>query len=294
MRVSVILSTYNQPDWLEKVIWGYAAQTHRDFELVIADDGSAEDTRDCIDRLREATDLSIRHVWQPDIGFRKCTILNRAILEATADYLIFSDGDCIPRSDFLAVHARLAKPRHFLSGGYFKLPMVLSTRITRDDILCGYASNLQWLRAHGLRWSAKQIKLSARPRLAWLLDAVTTTKATWNGHNSSGWKTDILRVNGFDERMEWGGEDRELGERLMNLGIRGRRIRYRAVCVHLEHTRGYVRDDALLRNSQIRAETKQNRSVWTPYGITKTPQAESTPALAQPASNFRPRQELLA
>jgi glycosyltransferase involved in cell wall biosynthesis len=280
MRLSVILSTYNQPEWLEKVIWGYAAQSHRDFELVIADDGSTADTRDCVDRLREATDLSIRHVWQEHCGFGKCKILNRAIVESSGDYLVFSDGDCIPRGDFLEVHARRAKPGCFLSGGYFKLSLALSTIIARDDVLAGRATEVGWLQAHGLPWSLKRLKLSAGPRLAWLLDATTTTKATWNGHNSSAWKADILRVNGFDERMEWGGEDREMGERLMNVGLRGKRIRYRAVCVHLDHPRGYVHTAALQRNRQIRDETKKNHAVWTPYGIAKLDSISDRSAVA--------------
>ena len=269
MRISVILSTYNQPRWLEKSIWGYAVQSHRDFELLVADDGSTDDTRRVIDRLKHETGLRIKHVWHEDRGFRKCTILNAAIVEASGDYLVFSDGDCIPRWDFLATHARHARPGSFLSGGYFKLPLELSQKIASGDIVHRRVTSAAWLRAHGLRWSPKTLKVSAGPRLSKWLDLVTTTKATWNGHNSSGWKADIARVNGFDERMEWGGEDREMGERLMNLGIRGTRIRYQAICVHLDHARGYVRQEALERNLEIRRQTRTTRATWTAHGIVK-------------------------
>src|SRR5690606_19804904 len=153
---------------------------------------------ECIALMREATNLSIRHVWHDDRGFRKCTILNRAIAEASADYLVFSDGDCIPRWDFLATHVRLARRGRFLSGGYFKLPLTVSQAITRDDILARRATDAAWLRAQGTRWNLKLLKLSAGAKMAWLLDQTTTTKATWNGHNSSGWKADLVRVNGFD------------------------------------------------------------------------------------------------
>ena len=78
MQLTVILSTYNSPDWLEKVLWGYASQTHRDFELVIADDGSGDETRQRIEKLRQETNLPIRHVWHPDDGFQKSAILNQA------------------------------------------------------------------------------------------------------------------------------------------------------------------------------------------------------------------------
>src|SRR5690606_11434645 len=93
MRVSVILSTYNQPAWLELVLWGYSVQTHRDFEIVIADDGSTQATAEMLERMRVATGLDIKHVWHEDEGFRKCRILNLALVQATGDYTIFSDGD---------------------------------------------------------------------------------------------------------------------------------------------------------------------------------------------------------
>ena len=267
MNISVILSTYNSPDWLEKVLWGYSCQSQVGFEVVIADDGSGEETRRRIDGLRSQTGLRLQHVWHEDQGFRKCTILNRAIAAATGEYLIFSDGDCIPRFDFVAQHLRFARPGRFLSGGYFKLPMEVSQAITRDDIVSRRATDPAWLVARGVPKSLKLWKLAAGPRRAALLDALTTTRATWNGHNASGWKADLVRVNGFDERMEWGGEDRELGERLVNAGLRGRGIRYRAVCVHLDHARGYVREEALRKNREIRDATRRTRAVWTPFGL---------------------------
>ncbi len=93
MRVSVVFSTFNSPAWLQKVLWGYEFQTHRDFEVVVADDGSGPDTAEMLDRMRIETGLEIRHVWHEDMGFRKCRILNQAILQASNDYIVFSDGD---------------------------------------------------------------------------------------------------------------------------------------------------------------------------------------------------------
>ncbi|MDX5328696.1 MAG: glycosyltransferase, partial [Marinobacter sp.] len=79
----MIISTYNSPEWLEKVLWGYSAQTHKDFEIIIADDGSKDETRQLIDRMRDETGLTITHVWQEDDGFQKCRILNKAVLNTT-------------------------------------------------------------------------------------------------------------------------------------------------------------------------------------------------------------------
>lgn len=269
MRVSVILSTYNQPDWLEKVVTGYAHQSFRDFEIVIADDGSTDETRARIDLLRARTGLGIRHVWQEDDGFQKSRILNLAIDASTTDYLVISDGDCIPRGDFLSTHVALRRPGRFLSGGYVKLPMTTSKAIGAAEIESGAAFDPAWLRAHGMPPRRGWLKLHARGLMASLLNAVTTTRPTWNGHNASGWKRDIVGVNGFDERMRYGGQDRELGERLENAGVRGRQIRHSAVCVHLDHPRGYVDQDAWRRNHEIRRDTRESGKAWTEWGIVK-------------------------
>ena len=98
--------------------------------------------------------------------------------------------------------------------------------------------------ANGLKPNKRLRWLSLGPCLASLLDALTPTRATWNGGNASGWRADVLRVNGFDERMGYGGEDRELGERLVNAGIRGKQVRHRTITVHLDHARPYIQTEA--------------------------------------------------
>lgn len=265
--ISVILSTYNAPLWLEKSLWGYACQLHDRFEVVIADDGSGPETAAVIERMREQTDLKLTHVWHEDDGFRKCAILNRAIEAASGDYLLFSDGDCIPRRDFVRQHYMAARPLRFLSGGYYKLPMSTSRAITAEDIRSGRAFSVAWLRANGLPFSHRWLRLVAQGRAAELLNRITTTRPSWNGNNSSGWAFDIRQVNGFDQRMRYGGEDRELGERLENLGVRGKHVRYQSVCLHLDHARGYVNDEDLELNRQIRRETQRLLRTHTTHGI---------------------------
>lgn len=267
MKASVIFSTYNQTAWLEKTLHGFAAQDRSDFEVLIADDGSTGATRQLIDGLRPRMPFALKHVWQPDDGFQKCRILNKAILASETDYLIFTDGDCIPRSDFVSAHLHFREPGRFLSGGYFKLPMSISEQISEADIASGRCFDLAWLRQQGLPFSARNIKLGAQGAVATLLDALVTARASWNGHNASGWKADVLAANGFDERMGYGGEDRELGERLQNAGITGKRIRHRAIVVHLDHPRGYVRQDIIEKNNAIRAHTQSQRLTRTPYGL---------------------------
>lgn len=267
MKVSVIFSTYNAPRWLEKVLWGFAHQTVSDFEIVIADDGSAQETADLIERIKAKIAIPIRHVWQPDEGFQKCRILNKAIAASTGEYLIFTDGDCIPRADFIEQHLLHADKDTFLSGGYFKLPMDISELITEEDVRSQRVFDTAWLEAHGLPKSHKSWKLLARGVWAQILNTISPAKPTWNGHNASCYKTHVVAINGFDERMQYGGEDCEFGDRLRNHGIKPRRIRYSAVCVHLDHARGYVTEAMLQKNQLIRAQTQQEKRVRSPLGL---------------------------
>ncbi len=269
LKLSVVISTYNMPEWLEKVLYGYENQCFKSFELLIADDGSAVETELLIDGFKKRSTLILKHVWQPDKGFRKSEILNKAIAKAQSDYLVFSDGDCIPRSDFLRVHYEKRRGNHFVSGGYFKLPLNLSKSISKADIDAQRCFDLAWLKQRGLKKSFKNNKLSKNRRWTRFLDQVTPTEATWNGHNASGWKSDIVAANGFDQRMRYGGQDRELGERMMNGGIKAIQARYSAICLHLDHARPYVDKTDLSSNMKIRREVKAARKTFTPYGIEK-------------------------
>ncbi len=276
MKVSVIMTTYNSPVWLEKVLWGYSAQSHRDFEIVVGDDGSTDETRDVIERVIAETGLEIRHIWQEDKGFRKCRILNKCILEAKSDYLVFTDGDCIPRADFLAVHVAEARPGTYLSGGYHKLPMSTSEQISRDDIINGRCFDLKWLKDRGLKSSHKNLKLTATPFQAKLLNRITPTACNFKGSNGSVWKRDALAVNGFDERMPWGGLDREFGVRLSNSGVRPKHVRYNAIVVHLDHPRGYKDPDKVAANKALRINSEKQKLTRTEHGIDQLDRAEDS------------------
>lgn len=268
--ISIIISTYNSEAWLEKVLWSYEAQTFKDFEIIIADDGSKQPTFDLIDTMKGLVHYNIIHVWHEDHGFQKSQILNKAITACNSDYILMSDGDCIARADFVEVHVKNREEGYFLSGGYFMLPMHISEAITKDDILSQACFDLKWLKSKGLKSSFKNNKLTASGFKEKLLNAVTPTNASWNGHNASGWKKDIVAINGFDERMQYGGQDRELGERLFNLGIKSKQIRYSAICLHLDHPRGYKNQESINKNLAIRATTKKENKVWTDFGIEKS------------------------
>ncbi|WP_067037995.1 glycosyltransferase family 2 protein [Allomuricauda sp. CP2A] len=268
-KISVIVSTYNAEEWLKKVLWGFNCQIFKDFEVVVADDGSGPKTKELLDELSKKVFYPITHVWQEDDGFQKSRILNKSVEACHAEYIIMTDGDCIPREDFVEVHYINKEKGYFISGGYYMLPMNISKMITLEDIENQNCFNIHWLKEKGIPKTFKNNKLTASGAISKLLNTFTPTNASWNGHNSSGWKKDILNVNGFDERMQYGGQDRELGERLFNFGIKSKQLRYSAVCVHLDHKRGYKTPESIAKNQSIRKETRSKKVVWTHYGITK-------------------------
>lgn len=269
MKVSLLFTTYNSPLWLEKVFWSVLEQEHEAFEVIVADDGSTSETKELIDSYRgefSERDLPLRHVWQRDDGFRKCRILNKAILQAKHDYIVFTDGDCLLRKDFLSAHVRAAEPGYYLSGTYFKLPMETSETIGREDIVTQRCFDRSWLAQRGLEGQRGRLKLTRSPRLARWLNKTTMTDCNLKGSNASAWKADLLAVGGLDERLASGGQDRELGVRLQNYGVRPRHVRFDAICLHLEHSRGYRTKEMMREVREHRLKVERERIAHTSFG----------------------------
>ncbi|CAM4284270.1 glycosyltransferase family 2 protein [Flavobacterium terrigena] len=267
--ISVIITTYNSETWLEKVLWGYAVQSFTDFELIIADDGSTSKTKDLLDSFKSEFKHPIVHVWQEDNGFQKTKILNKAIVKASSSYILFSDGDCIPRRDFIATHLKHKKKGYFLSGGYFKLNDVVSNSIDANSIKNQSCFQIKWLLDNGLKLNFKISKLTQNSFFGQFMNWITPTKKTFNGHNTSCFKEDLIAVNGFNEEMKYGGLDREIGERLFNNKIKSKQIRYSAICLHLNHDRSYATKDNWLNNNYIRKFNKQNNVTTIKNGLSK-------------------------
>lgn len=236
MKTAVIVTTYNRPDALAAVLDGYLAQDTHGFDLVIADDGSTDDTRALIADYARRSPFMLRHVWQEDRGFRAATIRNRALAATEADYVILSDGDCVPQRDFVSRHCQLAEPGYFLSGNRILLSGAFTAKILQQHPPLydwGVARWLvAWLRRDINRW-LPMIKFpdgAFRKR----------TPDRWKGVktcNLSAWRADLIAVNGFDEAYagKWGLEDSDLVIRLLHAGIRYKSARFAAPVFHLWH-----------------------------------------------------------
>ncbi len=272
VRTEVIVSTYNNPMALNYVLLALVGQRNADFSVCVADDGSGEPTHALLESwCRRLSPIPLRHIWQPDDGFRKNTILNKAIDSSQADYLIFIDGDCVARPDFIACHIARRVEGVFLSGGMIRLPDRSTLALSEQAIASGKVFRLNWIVAQiGLRKLSVLLKAAVLPiALASKLEWLTPVKRTWNGANSSAWRRDLIAVNGFDESLRYGAEDVEMGVRLNNHGVVGQHIRYSTCLLHIEHLRGYADANIVQRNKAYVREVRKSGIDWTVNGIVK-------------------------
>lgn len=235
MRTAVIVTTYNRPDALAAALDGYLAQDDREFDLIIADDGSTVETRMVIDAYERRTPFGLRHVWQEDRGFRAAAIRNRALAATDADYIIFSDGDCVPSRRFVSRHRALAEPGYFLSGNRVLLSESFTAEVLRRHLPLHDWSTLDWLGAWLKRDINRWLPLVTLPDGAFRKRA----SGQWSGVktcNLSAWRADLMRVNGLDESYSgWGLEDSDLVIRLLHSGVRHKSARFAAPVFHLWH-----------------------------------------------------------
>ncbi len=235
MRIAVVVTTYNRPDALAAVLDGYFAQDTLAFELLIADDGSTNETRRLIADYARRAPFALRHVWQEDRGFRASAIRNRALAATAAEYIIFSDGDCVPPSAFVSRHGTLAEPGYFLSGNRILLSERFTAEVLRERQPIHTWGTARWLAA----WARRDVN-RALPLLT-LSEGAFRKRAQqqWEGVktcNLSAWHSDLMRANGFDESYSgWGLEDSDLVIRLLHAGVRHKSARFAAPVFHLWH-----------------------------------------------------------
>lgn len=270
MNTELIIATYNNPRSLILCLESVRAQTVLPQQVAFADDGSGDETRAIIDGFA-LPGVQIRHVWHEDAGFRKCEILNKAIASSTADYLIFIDGDVMIHPGFIARHLACAKPGRFMTGSLIRLDQAATDSVTPEMVRAGQVFNRGWLRANrAIDGLSTWLKTKPFPLpVMSLLDRLSPVRASLCGANASAFRDEILAVGGYDQRMVYGAEDKELGARLANNGTRGAHLRYSAPLVHLDHARGYVTDEGRNRNRALLQATRQNRTTFTAFGITR-------------------------
>jgi glycosyltransferase involved in cell wall biosynthesis len=259
LRVSLIITTYNWPAALDLTIRSVARQSMAPAEIVIADDGSGPATRQVVTRWQERLKTPLVHMWQADEGFRLARSRNRAIAAARGDYVIIVDGDMVLHRHFIADHARAARHGSFIQGVRLLTGPDAANRLLEQGRLdLGFFAPDIKRRRHAVR-SVLLSRLIFRER---------TGQRAIRGCNQAYWKSDLLRVNGFNEAfIGWGREDNEIAARLYNAGISRRNLKFQALAIHLHHPLRHSqvgeRNDAILRS------TIDEHKAWCPLGLSQ-------------------------
>jgi len=278
MRVSLIITTFNNPQSLHRCLLGCVVQTVQPDQIIVADDGSRADTRAVL-HARAFASLPLEHVWHADEGWQKLRIMNLAITHCSGDYIVFCDGDSIPRRDFIAAHIRHSRPRTFISGAMLDIPSAVHATFSDEEILDNSVFESRML-ADRCPQLARYRRRLEPGRWESLLNVATYRYCTLRGSNFSLWKDDFLAVNGCDESFGYGSDDRELGVRLRNAGVASRWLKYSLVQLHLAHPRGWADKTRMARqrwrfrrlflSGQVRCEmgvdTVVARSLASPLG----------------------------
>ena len=249
VSVSLVISTFNQPEALAKSLAGVRRQTRQPDEILISDDGSDDATRELVKKFTAVSPAPVKHVWHPHDGFRKTAILNKTVAAANGDYMIFTDGDCVPHPKFVADHAALAETGFWVQGRRCFVREECVPEFSAEIIpACGWmlAGKITGV-AKGVRWPFAIIRRDTRQRGI-------------IGCNMAFWREDIFDVNGYDEDYTgWGtGEDSDIGTRLYHLGRRRKFVYGRAITFHLNHPpapRGH-HDASLARLAETIASRK--------------------------------------
>ena len=284
--ISVIVATYNRPDALAAVLRGLEAQTDRNFEIVVADDGSGEETGRAIAAFARTTKLPVKHAWHADNGFRLAEIRNRAIRISAGGYCVFLDGDCIPRPGFVAAHRKLMEPGWFVTGNRMLLSETLTQRILEQNLqpeTWGFAA---WLTQ---RVQGGVNRLS--PLFGISMGALRKRQARrWRGARGSNmafWRRDLDAVDGFDSAfVGWGRGDSDIFVRMIRNGVLRKDGRFATAVLHLWHKE--ADRSQLADNEKHLDQARLNKRLRAQVGLShlaaEIERSKPKPSMAQPVS----------
>jgi glycosyltransferase involved in cell wall biosynthesis len=280
MKISVVVTTYNRPQALSLVLRGLLAQSQPPFEILIADDGSGDLTRQTIRQMARDTGVPIRHLWQNDVGFRAASARNMAVAAAQGELMVFLDGDCIPRHDFIAQHARLAQTGWFVAGSRLLLTKTLTEQVQTQQSPIHEWGRWAWWVQRVMGQTNRWLPLLNLPGQVWR----RRQPQHWQSArtcNMAVWRTDLVAVNGFDESYQgWGHEDADLAVRLIRHGVHYKNGRFALTVLHLWHAEN---DRSHLPENLARLDRiLQATHTQAPLGL-----AQHTPASIQQAMQMR-------
>ncbi|MFZ4261732.1 glycosyltransferase family 2 protein [Sphingobacterium sp. HJSM2_6] len=264
MNVDLVITTYNRPDALEMVLMAVSKQTILPFQVIVADDGSTQETASLILQYQAHFPCKLIHVWHEDLGFRAAAIRNLALAQVKSPYVVIIDGDMVLEKHFMEDHLRNAKPNQFLQGGR----VLLTDDKTKQLLKKPSYFDPAFLENGVENRLEKRLTAFRSLTLANLFRKDLINKNKVRSCNMSFFMEDIKAVNGFDNRfVGWGREDSEFVERLINHGLKGKLIKFEALAYHLYHPE--EPKAALPQNDELLKQTISNQLTRCTDGLSK-------------------------
>lgn len=271
-RATLVISFYNRIDYLRRILAALERQSIQDFEIAIADDGSRNEVVDEVQEIMRTSSLTIQHLWHEDLGFRKTQIFNRAVVASRSEYLIFIDGDCVPHPRFVEEHFKNRELRTVLAGRRVNLSSKFINILTEENIRSGILENgfERKLIFDGMFGKSSHVMKGIFIELPALRKYLNRKETGLLGCNFSIHKSDLLDVNGFDERYEAPavGEDTDLEVRLRWNGVKLKTVKNMAIQYHFDHPK--------LQRPQVNLDIFEkvllDKRAYTPYGIVRSDQ----------------------
>lgn len=260
-RITLCISTYNWPGALHLTLQSVLKQTVLPFEMLIADDGSKEETRMVVERFAVTSPVPVRHIWQPDDGFRLAQIRNRAFAAATGDYIVQVDGDLLLHPEFIADHSRMAEHGTFVCGSRALIDQAHSKELIDSG-------TLQYPSFFSKHLSKKHnaVHSPLLCRFNYLMQRGFEQYKYVLGCNMAFWRDDLLKINGYNEDfVGWGKEDNDVTVRMMNAGVQLRFLKFGGIVYHLWH--GYGALNSVPINQEIFRKTLTNKLTYIEHGM---------------------------
>lgn len=253
-KTSLILSTYNKEAVLKIVLESALDQSLLPDEIVIADDGSGENTANLIRETSRRSPVPLLHVWQPDDGYRLPASLNNAVAASSGDYLLFVDGDCFLNRHFIEDHLDCSEPDRYVVGTRVNITPKRQEYILRTgDRRIGFFS-----------WGTRKKQHAVRSK--WLSKLRKTGGMA--GANFSLWRSDFEKINGFNERFNGhGGSDADLARRLDKAGLTRKKMVFLGMVYHFAHPAPTNRGDSLARINDVWDDTPEAERIRCRLGL---------------------------
>lgn len=257
MKLSLIITTYNSPESLLLVLESIKIQTIIPHEVIIADDGSTQETKSIVESFQNDSNINIIYSWQEDIGFRAARSRNCALLKSSGDYIVLIDGDTILHKNFLSDHVSVAESGYFVQGTRVLLTYSQTKKaLERGQIFFPFFLSRFKNRKNSIRSNFLSYFFSNKRND---LRGIKTC-------NMGFFRKDCVNINGFNNEFEgWGREDSEFAARLMHSGIKRKNVRFKGIQFHLWHDENARID--LKRNNELLQHTINNRILRCENGM---------------------------